>query len=199
MKEHDFKNGHQQSVVDPDLCVSCGICAGACPSSSPFRHVDELVTGISIPGLHIKELLARTENTLAELATDRPRIMLYGCDHGSMVEQLTSASVAAISMPCAALVPPAFVDFVLRKDLADGVMISGCCEGDCFYRLGNTWLNQRFAKERMPILRTRVPRDKLRLRWLGVQGTAQLGREVTEFQAHLQATETIDLEEVGNG
>jgi len=182
MKEHDFKSGHQQSVVDPDLCLSCGICAGACPSSSPFRHVDELTTGISIPGFHIKELLSLTENKLAALATGAPRIMLYGCDHGSVVEPMASDSVAAISMPCSALVPPAFVDYVLRKNLADGVVISGCCEGDCHYRLGNSWLEQRFSQERMPILRTRVPRERVRLRWLGEQGTAQLREEIGDFQ-----------------
>ena len=201
MKEHDFKKGHKQSVVDPDLCVSCGICAGACPSSSPFRHVDELTTGISIPELHIKELLARTEASLAKLSSDQPRIMLYGCDHGSVVQDIQSSTVAAISMPCAALVPPAFVDYVLRQDLAQGVLISGCCEGDCFHRLGNTWVDQRFSMERMPVLRTRVPRERVRLRWLGAQGTRALQREVVEFQRELAtgAPQLIELEDVSSG
>jgi ferredoxin/coenzyme F420-reducing hydrogenase delta subunit len=188
MKVHDFKPGHQQSVVDPDLCISCGICAGACPSSSPFRHVDELVTGISIPGFHIKELLSLTETKLRNLQGSN-RVMVYGCDHGSDFANTESNSVACISMPCTALVPPAFIDYVLRKDLADGVMISGCCEGDCHYRLGNTWMNQRFKEERMPILRTRVPRKLVRKRWLGVQGSEQLDREILEFQDYLQQTE----------
>ena len=204
MKEHDFKKGHQQSVVDPDLCVSCGICAGACPSSSPFRHVDELTTGISIPGMHIKELLALTETKLRELEPGgAPRIMLYGCDHGSVVGGMESSTVASISMPCSALVPPAFVDYVLRQNLAEGVMISGCCEGDCFYRLGNTWMDQRFSMERMPVLRTRVPRELVRMRWLGVQGTKEQQREVTAFQQDLSANppggDLIDLQEVGHG
>jgi quinol-cytochrome oxidoreductase complex cytochrome b subunit/coenzyme F420-reducing hydrogenase delta subunit len=186
LKVHDFKKGHQQSVVDPDLCISCGICAGACPSSSPFRHVDELVTGISIPGLHIKELLSLTEQKLEGLQGES-RVMVYGCDHGSVLTGMDSSSVATISMPCTALLPPAFVDYVLRKDLVDGVMISGCCEGDCHYRLGNTWMDQRFSADRMPILRTRVPRELVRKRWLGVQGTAQLAGDLTEFQADLQA------------
>ncbi|WP_133300616.1 hydrogenase iron-sulfur subunit [Seongchinamella sediminis] len=189
MKEHDYKPNHKQSVVNADLCVSCGICAGACPSSSPFRHVDELTTGISIPGLHIKELLSLTENRLQSLDGDAPKIMLYGCDHGSLVEGLANNSVASISMPCSALVPPAFVDYVLRKELADGVIISGCCEGDCHHRFGNTWLDQRFEQERMPVLRTRVPRERVRVRWLGAQGTGKLGREVEEFQAYLHHAE----------
>ena len=205
MKEHDFKPHHKQSVVNADLCVSCGICAGACPSSSPFRHVDELVTGISIPGFHIKELLSLTENKLRDLSEQQrrsgqvaPRIMLYGCDHGSVVDRLESESVAAISMPCSALVPPAFVDYVLRKDLADGVMISGCCEGDCYHRLGNTWMDQRFSKERMPVLRTRVPRERVVTRWLGKQGSGQLKRELAMFRARLNSDAEL-LEDAANG
>ncbi len=189
MKDHDYKPNHKQSVVNPDLCLSCGICAGACPSSSPFRHVDELSTGISVPGLHIKELLSLTEARLQALDSDAPHIMLYGCDHGSRVDELASDSVAAVSMPCSALVPPAFIDYVLRKKLADGVVISGCCEGDCYYRFGNTWLDQRFSQDRMPVLRTRVPREHVRLRWLGEQGTARLGGEIEEFQAYLHHEE----------
>jgi coenzyme F420-reducing hydrogenase delta subunit len=148
--------------------------------------VDELTTGISIPGMHIKELLSLTEARLRWLGTDTPRIMLYGCDHGSVVEGMASSSVATISMPCSALVPPAFVDYVLRQDLAEGVLISGCCEGDCFYRLGNTWVDQRFNMERMPVLRTRVPRERVRLRWLGAQGTQALREEVALFQQELR-------------
>ena len=93
------------------------------------------------------------------------------------------------------MVPPAFVDYVLRKDLADGVMISGCCEGDCHYRLGNTWMEQRFSAERMPILRQRVPRERVRRRWLGTQGTQQMAQEVAEFREDLKSSEkSIALE-----
>jgi ferredoxin/coenzyme F420-reducing hydrogenase delta subunit len=201
MKVHDYKKGHSQSVVDPDLCISCGICAGACPSSSPFRHVDELITGISIPGFHIKELLSLTETKLGQLQ-GRGRIMVYGCDHGSDLSAMESDSVTAISMPCSALVPPAFIDYVLRRGLAEGVMITGCCEGDCHYRLGNTWLDKRFSGERMPILRTRVPRDRVRTRWLGVQGTKQLQAELITFQHELQqeaiGTEAVEAIRVGS-
>jgi coenzyme F420-reducing hydrogenase delta subunit/NAD-dependent dihydropyrimidine dehydrogenase PreA subunit len=196
MKEHDYKKGHQQSVVDPDLCISCGICAGACPSSSPFRHVDELTTGISVPGFHIKELLSLTEHKLHALRGST-RIMVYGCDHGSQIEAMNTEDTACISMPCSALVPPAFIDYVLRKDLAEGVMISGCCEGDCHYRLGNNWMDQRFSAERMPILRTRVPREKVRLRWLGAQGTAQLAQEIETFRDELQH-EVVQIQEASN-
>ena len=63
-------------------------------------------------------------------------------------------------------------------------------------------MDQRFSKERMPVLRTRVPRDKVRIRWLGEQGTKQLGLEVKEFQAHLRentpGSALLDGVKVGN-
>jgi quinol-cytochrome oxidoreductase complex cytochrome b subunit len=37
-----------EAVVDPDLCVSCGICVGACPTASPFRSRSALVPGIDL-------------------------------------------------------------------------------------------------------------------------------------------------------
>lgn len=49
MLPHPDKPGHELARVLPDLCASCGICAGACPSSTPFRSVEQLVTGIDMP------------------------------------------------------------------------------------------------------------------------------------------------------
>ena len=40
-----------EAQVNPSLCVSCGICVGSCPSSTPFRRSQELKTGIDLPGL----------------------------------------------------------------------------------------------------------------------------------------------------
>ena len=37
------------TTISPELCSSCGICAGACPSSSPFRRRSPLASGIDLP------------------------------------------------------------------------------------------------------------------------------------------------------
>ena len=191
MKEHDFKKGHQQSVVDPDLCVSCGICAGACPSSSPFRHVEELDYWHQYPRYAYQGAAVADRKQAARARG------WYAAYHGlrlrsrQLVEQHGSTVVAAISMPCSALVPPAFIDYVLRQNLAEGVMISGCCEGDCFYRLGNTWMDQRFSKERMPVYCAPACRGSwCSMRWLGAQGTTAQQREVAAFQQDLRANAT---------
>jgi coenzyme F420-reducing hydrogenase delta subunit len=61
------------------------------------------------------------------------------------------------------MLPPSFIDYAISRDLADTVVLSGCSEGNCYYRLGVNWTRQRMAGERDPYLRKRVPRDKLKL------------------------------------
>jgi coenzyme F420-reducing hydrogenase delta subunit len=88
-------------------------------------------------------------------------------------------------MPCVAMLPPAFIDFALSRDLADGVMLAGCAEGDCFYRLGDDWTIQRVAGERDPYLRKRVDRERLKLNWLPQGSTRRRQRQLAEFAASL--------------
>ena len=64
------------------------------------------------------------------------------------------------------MLPPAFVDFALARHHADGIMIAGCAEGDCFHRLGNEWTIARMAGDRDPYLRKRVDSRRLLLDWL---------------------------------
>ena len=77
-------------MVDADLCASCGICAGACPSSTPFRSVAELVTGIDMPSAPINALRQRLRQGLAALPGKQP-IVVFGCDHGAAVAPLAGA------------------------------------------------------------------------------------------------------------
>lgn len=192
MKEHDFKKGHKQSVVNPDLCIGCGICAGACPSSTPFRSVDELITGIDMPELPIKELLARTDAKAKQFSGDKPRVLVYGCECGASVAPLERDNVAAVSLPCVGQLPPSFIDYIFRNQLADGVMVTGCCEEDCHYRLGNTWLEQRFAAQRFPHLRTNSAKRDILVEWAGEQGDKLLSKRLDNYIDALERSEHVD-------
>jgi ferredoxin len=64
------------AVVDADLCASCGICAGSCPSSTPFRRRETLITGIDMPQLPVNALRQQLEQALAQLA-GRTRIVVF--------------------------------------------------------------------------------------------------------------------------
>jgi coenzyme F420-reducing hydrogenase delta subunit/ferredoxin len=187
----DAKRLPRMAVVDPDLCAGCGICAGACPSSTPFRTGAELVTGIDMPQAPVHALRAELEAALQRLAADpagaAPRIVVFGCraeNGGADLARLADARTATLAMICAAQLPPSFVEFALRAG-ADGVLVTGCREGDCTFRLGNRWVDERLAGTREPHLRAPVPRARVRVAWAGRGGEHGLARELANFRANL--------------
>lgn len=175
----------REAAMKPDLCVSCGICVGACPSASPFRQRSAMVTGIDLPGLTLSDLHRRVHK-----ASDRlrggTRVLVFGCGHGAALETLKSAEVETVTLPCIAQLPPPFIDYVLARDLADGVFITGCSENNCYHRFGNRWVDQRLAGERDPRLRARVPRERLATCWAGPAEWRRLKAEVGDFSARLE-------------
>jgi ferredoxin/coenzyme F420-reducing hydrogenase delta subunit len=189
----DGRPSAREAAVDPSLCVSCGICAGACPTSMPFRRASELVLGIDLPGLTIAALRERVHG-VAQSLTRGPRIMVFGCDHGVEVERARDARVAAVRLACIGHLPPAFIDYVLSRDLADGIFLTGCADGFCYNRFGIAWTAARLAGERDPHLRARVPRERLTTLWLGRRQDAELKRAVDEFASRLAGLETPKVE-----
>lgn len=153
----------REAVVIADNCVGCGICAGACPFSMPFRRVETLETGIDLPQRNVQQLLDATREALANL-TESPRILIYGCDHGVDVKGWSRPDTAALSLPCIAALPPAFIRYALRYG-ADGILLTGCREGDCYHRLGGEWLQARLRNERKPWLRRSVDRSRIGVCW----------------------------------
>ena len=189
----------RQAVVDPALCAGCGICAGACPSSTPFRSVAELVTGIDMPQAPVHALRTELEVALAKLAAagpDRgaPRVVVFGChpaQGGPDLARIADERTATLSLLCAAQLPPSFVEFALRAG-AEGVLVTGCRDGDCMYRLGNQWTEERLAGVREPHLRTAVPRDRVRVAWAGRQDSDVLATALAAFRASLATAAAQD-------
>jgi ferredoxin/coenzyme F420-reducing hydrogenase delta subunit len=165
--------------VNAAKCVSCGICTGSCPSSTPFRRSGPLVTGIDLPDLPLAEMRERV-HALAATLTGTPRIMVIGCWHGA-----AGAARDTLQLPCVAMLPPSMIDYVLSRGLADGVAIAGCAESSCYNRLGIEWTRQRIAHERDPYLRARVPRERLITVWASPGETARLADELAAFRARL--------------
>jgi coenzyme F420-reducing hydrogenase delta subunit/ferredoxin len=172
-----------EAVVNIDNCVSCGICVGSCPTATPFRRASAIVPGIELPEHPIADLRERTIAAAAQFNGDA-RVLVYACEH-SGAAALQDAETQVITMPCVGMLPPAFVDFALSRDLSDGVMLAGCAEGDCFYRLGNEWSQQRIDGERDPYLRKRVPRERLAVSWLP-KNSSRRTAALSEFIARLR-------------
>jgi len=172
-------------AVDANLCAACGICVGSCPSSNPFRQKNEkLETGIDMPGFPINEIRTDINNALEKLSGDN-KILVMGCDNALDFAGLESTNIHVLSLYCIGMMPPTVVEYALNKG-ADGVLITGCRTGDCYYRYGNKWMDQRFDGSRRPILRGRADRDRIKVFRAAETDCKNLRREVTEFQEHIQ-------------
>ena len=171
-----------QAQVNPSLCVSCGICVGACPPSTPFRRSAELRTGIDLPDRSLRELRERVVATAATMQ-ESPRLLVLACERGAGAGRVEGT----VSLPCVANAPPSLVDFILSRNLADGVVIAGCAESACYHRLGVAWTKQRFAGMRDPHLRARVPRERIATIWSSALETNRLEQELAAFSRAVAA------------
>lgn len=174
-----------QAKVDPDVCVSCGICVGACPTAMPFRLFSDLVPGIDLPELTALQLRDRIREVTGNL-TGNDRVLIVGCQHGIQSRNFAGGGRAVIDLPCAGMLPPPYIDYVLSKGLADGVAVVGCRAGECQYRLGQEWSEDRFERRRDPNLRTRVPRERLLRVWRAPVEWRRAVADIEAFQANLK-------------
>ena len=161
----DRRNHPQQAAVIENLCAACGICVGACPSSTPFRRIEDMVSGIELPDATVAGLRQQLQDKLAALMIS-PKIMLFTCRQIADFVSFADMATAVMPMECAAMMPPSFIEYALRMG-AQGVVLAGCREGDCEFRLGDRWVRERFTGVREPRLRATAPRERIRLVWAG--------------------------------
>ena len=153
-----------EAVVDSGLCMSCGICTGSCPTATPFRRHTALSPGIDSPDL-TAALLREKILEAAERLQGNHRIMVFTCRDNVRSTRLKDTQAVVVEIICAGQLPPSFIDFVLSRNLADGVVLAGCPGGDCQYRFGAEWTSERIARQRDPQLRKRVDNSRIALGW----------------------------------
>ena len=163
----DGKAYETEVAVNEEQCMSCGICAGACPTSTPFRRVRPITPGIELPHYPMSELRNRAI-AAADNMGEGERVLVFACDKAETTSHESRGS-QVVTMPCVGMLPPSFIDFATSRDLADRVVVAACAGCDCYHRLGLDWTSQRIAGTRDPYLRKRVPRDRL---------TLQAGRQI---------------------
>ena len=184
MPRSDGQYFAQEAVVNNDLCVSCGICAGACPTATPYRRKSDLVPGIQLPDQTIAALREQTVRAAAALHGSA-RVIVYGCDSGPDLEALREDGVAVVRMPCVAMLPPSFIDFVLSRQHVEGVLLAGCREHDCHFRFGVEWTELRLNGQRDPFLRKRVPRERIAQCWAGVGAPGEVRQALMALRERL--------------
>ena len=177
-------HGHWLAQVDADLCMGCGICAGACPSSTPFRATKPLLTGIDMPHLSVDTLRERLHGLLSVSKAQRP-LILFSCRHGASTASLRDADLSVIDVLCAGHLPPSFVEYALHQGAA-GVLVAGCPEGGCEFRLGERWTAQRLARQRSPHLRAQAQDKPIQLVFAGSGAHNTLQKAIQQLREQVR-------------
>jgi ferredoxin/coenzyme F420-reducing hydrogenase delta subunit len=183
-----------EAVVIPDLCVSCGICVGACPTASPFRSRTPLVPGIDLPSLPVAVLREQVMAATSTLSGDK-RILSFTCRGSSLADELKTAREAFVEVECMGQIPPSFIDFCLSRSFADGVFLTGCSDSACRYRFGAEWTGQRISRERDPRLRKRIDDRRLAAAWRDFpQHTGNVIKQINAFRESLPEPGQVERE-----
>ncbi len=197
MPRSDDAVHEQEAVVDADLCVSCGICVGACPTAMPFRSRSELIPGIDLPELSAAQLRTMIHEAASEFTSEQ-RIMIIACQKDSSVKKISSHHEGVLQVACMGHLPPAFIDYILSRNYADGILMTGCGQDECKYRFGTQWTEQRIDRKRDPHLRKRVDPNRLALGWQAPwSGYRSVGEQLSAFASTLhpaaKGTETNSI------
>jgi ferredoxin/coenzyme F420-reducing hydrogenase delta subunit len=163
-KRSDGRKYELEAVVDSNLCAQCGICVGACPTATPFRTRGELIPGIDLPELSAAEL-REAIRTAAESLTGGRRVLSFSCSGSSTAATLRKAGETFVEVKCMGQIPPPFLDYVLSRDLADAILLTGCSDGRCRYRFGTEWTEERVSRKRDPRLRNRIDEARICRAW----------------------------------
>ena len=89
-----------------------------------------------------------------------------------------------VKYPCSGMIQPLQIEAALKAG-AEGVVVTGCQLGDCYFREGNRMIRERLLGERPPALKKATDRRRVMGLWLSrVQPERFIG-EVKEFIQYL--------------
>lgn len=167
----------KEAVVVAARCSSCSICVGSCDRA-----------GVELPDFANLAFRRRMRDLLTpDDGTSRPRILAVRCEWTVPMEpEQASPNVRPLTLPCVGFIQPRTIQHAIKLG-ASGVFVAGCRMGDCHYREGNAWVEQRLAGARRPSLDPdRVDPARVRTAWLAGAQTDALKRELALFEADLK-------------
>lgn len=94
---------------------------------------------------------------------------------------LDDPTVKIITVPCSGIIQPIMMETALKKG-AKGCFATGCRIGDCHYREGNKFLQERLLGTRMPKLKPSVDKRRIEAYWLSAVEYDELRDYIESFQ-----------------
>ena len=176
--------------VNPDRCVSCGICAGSC---APM--------GVGPPGRSGRDQVANVRAFIVRPERREGELVVVACTNGAaaFADALSAEGAAIYPVSCAGSLHTSVIELLVRSGCA-GVLVLACPPRDCWNREGPRWLDERVYHDREAELQARVDRRHVRI---ASANASELGAAIAllrEFRASLpesagsEANPAIDLE-----
>jgi len=180
-------DGREELVarVDPNLCVSCGICAGSC---APM--------GVGPPGRTGRHQLGEVKEYLADRALGGSTVVLVACRRGAggVTDGPAFERAPVFPVDCAGSMHTSVIEYLVRSG-AGGVLIVSCPPRDCWNREGPKWLEQRLFHDREAELKARVDRRRVRLAYAGLGEPATVRTQLLALREEVLALAAAEREE----
>jgi ferredoxin/cytochrome c2/succinate dehydrogenase hydrophobic anchor subunit len=148
------------AVVHNDRCVACGVCIGSCPT--------EALTLGEVPAEALWDEVDRLAATESRIVLTCERHALHGA-RGSLgragVTTANGETAHVVPVTCVGMVHPGLVAAAIDSGAAS-VQIVGCPPADCANREGNTWMQARLDRERVPRLKRRYSEAPIYSDWV---------------------------------
>jgi ferredoxin len=170
--------------VQPELCVSCGICSGSC---APM--------GVGPPGRTGRDQLAAIRRFLAAGRPGSRDVIVIACDRGAgqSLGASREAGVHVYPINCAGNLHTSVIEFCLRSG-SGGVLVLACPPRDCWNREGPKWTEQRLFHDREEELQERVDRRRVRLAYASAAEPGVVRAAIAQFRADIAALAAADGE-----
>jgi F420-non-reducing hydrogenase iron-sulfur subunit len=117
------------------------------------------------------------------------------CDLSGIVDDSGNCKevpgMKVVKFPCSGMIQPLMIENAIKAG-ADGVVVTGCQIGDCYYREGNRMIRERLLGERPPTLKKGTDRRRILALWLAKPQRQRFISESKEFIATLNNLTTAE-------
>lgn len=164
----DGRHSRYVARVDPDLCVSCGICAGSC---APM--------GVGPTGRRGRDQLNALKEWFLE-TQPQGKLVVVGC--GLSAQEL--GDVVHYRVGCAGSVHTSVLEYLVRRGCL-GVYLLSCPPRDCRNREGPKWARERLYNGREAELQERVDRRRVKMGSFACNEADLARADIEDFRASL--------------